>query len=110
MVYINIKDTDPVVYIPANGWGGDHKDLDLTLVNTVDRNEVAIPITTARGAGFLIRLDVDIPAELYAGEWQYTLVADLEETVATGLLVVYDGEKAPAVQYNSENKVIQYGG
>lgn len=110
MVYINIKETAPVVYIPANGWPGGLTALDLTVRNTVDGNEVTVPVETAVAAGFLLRLAVGVPADLYAGEWQYTLTADLEDTIATGLLVAYDGERPQAVEYNGENSVIQYEG
>ena len=110
MVYINIQDTAPVVYIPSNGWAYGLNELALTARNTVDRNEVAIPITPAKSAGFLVRMKLEVPEGLYAGEWEYALVASQKDTIATGLLVAYDGDKTPAVEYNSENKVIQYGG
>lgn len=108
MVYLNLKDTTALVYVPANGWAGDLGALSLLLRNTTDRQEVAVPITDASVEGFLVRLAVSVPDELYAGEWEYTLTAG-EVAVATGLVVVYTG-RAGAVEYESENKVIQYGG
>ena len=112
MVYINIQDTATVVYVPSNGWAYGLNELALTARNTVDRNEVTIPITQAKSAGFLVRMKVEVPEGLYAGEWEYELVAweNPVVNIATVLLVAYDGDKAPAVEYNSENKVIQYGG
>lgn len=109
MVYINIKDTAPAVWLPANGWEGDAESLALSVRNTVDQQTVDLPWVEVTPAGFLLRLDLSgIPEGLHPGEWQYTLTSG-EETIATGLLVAYDGERPEAVQYSSDNKVIQYG-
>ena len=110
MVYINTQDTAPVIYIPSNGWPGGLMCLDLTARNTTDEQEVSIPITSAAPAGFLLRLGVEVPDKMHPGEWQYTLTADLEAVIATGLCKVYDGERPGAVQYKADNKVIQYDG
>ena len=109
MVYINLQDTAPVVYIPANGWPFRAADMAVTLRNTVDGNELALGVTAASRQGFLVKLALAAPSGAYAGEWDYRAVAG-DTVVASGLCCIYDGEKPGSVEYESELNVIQYAG
>lgn len=109
MVYLNLQHQAPGLYVPLNGWPYGFGTLAFTIRNTTDRREVAVPITRAVANGFLVCLQVEVPQELTAGEWQYRLTAnDGADLIATGLLVAYDGEKPGPVEYESEINVIQY--
>ncbi len=112
MVYIDISSTAPVAYIPTNGWDFTATALELRLKNTTDGRAEVLPIVSASLVGFMVCLALQLPEDFYTGEWQYELVEDGEPAVniASGLLMAYDGEKAPAVEYNSANQTIQYGG
>lgn len=109
MVYVDIRNTDPVVFIPSHGWPFVTVGLGLTLKNTTDGREVEVPITGTVRAGFLVRLQLQLPEGFYCGEWQYRLTG-VDGYEATGLLMAYDGEAEPAPEYHGENNVIQYGG
>ena len=109
MVYIDIKNSNPSVFIPANGWKYAAVGLALSVKNTTDGQVLEMPIVSSNAAGFLVCLNLQLPDGFHVGEWQYQLHGTGGH-IATGLLVAYDGERTPAVQYNSENNVIQYGG
>ena len=109
MVYINTQDAAPVAYIPSNGWPYSLADLRLVLRNTTDGREVE-PVLVARSPrGFLLRLSLELPEGFGPGEWQYSLTSG-EDTIATGLLSAYDGNKEGAVQYDEDINAIQYDG
>lgn len=111
MLYINTKETAPVVYIPLNGYPYGYPFMEgcvvLVATNTTDKREVRISPKTASPWGFLVRLSLELPDGFGPGEWEYKFQAD-GITYATGLLVAYDGDKEGAVEYSSELNVIQY--
>lgn len=107
MVYINTQDAAPVAYIPANGWPYSLVGLRLVLRNTTDGREVEPVLVSRSPRGFLLRLSLELPEGFGPGEWQYSLTSG-EDTIATGLLVAYDGDKEGAVEYSSATNVIQY--
>ena len=109
MVYIDISNSAPMVFIPSHGWPFPTVGLVFTLKNTTDGSEVEVPITGCNRAGFLVRLLLRIPEGFYRGEWQYKLTG-VDGYEATGLLMAYDGDAEPAPEYHGENNVIQYGG
>ncbi len=109
MVYIDTTRPNPAAFIPVHGWKYEGVGLAFSVRNTTDGEVLEMPITGSNAAGFLVCLHLLLPEGFHAGEWQYQLTGT-GGLIATGLLVAYDGAKAPAVQYNSENKVIQYGG
>lgn len=110
MVYINTRQDAPAVYIPSNGWDFALAFLALEVRNTTDGRVLELPHTDAVRAGFLVRLQLaSLPEGFGPGEWEYSLVC-MGIKIAGGLLVAVDGEKAGAVEYESEQKVIQYGG
>jgi len=110
MVYVNILSPAPVVYIPLNGWDGQVNGLVLTARNTVDGKAITLGVSAITAVGFMARITLAGVNGLYLGEWEYRLIDSEGVNVATGLLVAYDGEYEPAVQYESDNTVIQYGG
>ena len=109
MVYIDITNEHPSVFIPANDWKYEGVGLALSVKNTTDGQVLEMPIVSSNAAGFLVCIQLQLPDGFHAGEWQYKLTGT-GGFIATGLLVAFDGERTPAVQYNSENNVIQYGG
>lgn len=109
MIYIDITNPVPTVFIPAHGWKYEGVGLALSLKNTTDGRELEMPITSSNAAGFLVCVTVQLPEDFYAGEWQYRLTGT-GGYEATGLLKAYDGGRTPAVQYHSDNVTIQYGG
>lgn len=109
MIYIDITNDHPAVFIPANGWKYEGVGLGLSIRNTTDGEVLDMPIVRSNAAGFLVCLNLQLPDGFHVGEWQYTLTGT-GGFAATGLLMAFDGGRVPAVQYNSENKVIQYGG
>lgn len=109
MLYLNTKAEKAVLYIPYNGWPYDGEELGLTIRNTTDKREVPLIILDTAPAGFLVRVQVDVPAGLIAGEWEYLLTNE-EKPIGQGLLMTYEGEKPGPVQYQTETNIIQYGG
>ena len=108
MIYINLKDPYPLVYIPSNNaWDGEAA-LTLALVNSVDKIRVEPRVASQVRQGYLISLTLGDLDGLHAGEWEYTLEAGATK-IATGLCKAYDGQRPKAVEYKNENKVIQYG-
>ena len=110
MVYVNILSAAPVVYVPLNGWDGNVAELVLSVRNTTDGTEVTPEVSGITAVGFLACITLAGTDGLHTGEWEYRLADALGRPVASGLMVVYTGDYEPAVQYESENKVIQYGG
>ena len=111
MVYINIRQDAPAVYIPSNGWDFTLALLALEVRNTTDGRVLDLPHTEAVRAGFLVRLQLaSLPEGFGVGEWEYSMVC-MGHKIAGGLLVAVDGDNTAApVEYESEQKVIQYGG
>lgn len=109
MVYIDIKDTTPVAFIPAHGWEYTAIGLEFKVKNTTDGREEVLPIISSNRAGFLVCIQVRLPEDFYIGEWQYRL-SGTNGYIAQGLLMAYDGEHQDEVQYQSEFTTIQYGG
>ena len=109
MVYIDIKNERHCVFIPANGWKYEGVGLAFSVKNTTDGEVLEMPIMRSNAAGFLVFLRLQLPEGFHVGEWQYTLTGT-GGFKSTGLMVATDGGQKPAVQYNSEHKVIQYGG
>lgn len=110
MVYVNILSVAPVVYIPLNGWEGSASGLAISVKNTVDGNEVQLTTSSISTVGFMACVTLAGVNGLYTGEWEYSMVDALGASVASGLLVAFNGNYEPAVQYESDNNVIQYGG
>lgn len=109
MVYIDINNRTPVIFIPAHGWEYVAVGLALSVKNTTDGSVMDMPIASSNRAGFLVCLSLQLPEDFYAGEWQYQLTG-VGGDIASGLLMAFDGKKAPAVEYHSANQTIQYGG
>lgn len=108
MVYINTQDAIPVVYIPLNGIPYTQKGQVLVARNTTDGRQVRISPRSASRWGFLVRLTLELPDGFGPGEWEYQFRVGRSITIATGLLVAYDGDKEGAVEYSSATNVIQY--
>lgn len=109
MVYVDTNNPCPTVFIPTHGWHYAAVGLEMTLRNTTDGSEIAVPVTSSSAAGFLVGVTLQMPENFYGGEWQYRLTGT-GGYVATGLLKAIDGNRTPAVQYNSEIITKQYGG
>lgn len=106
MLYIDIRNDAPVVFVPTHG--DDFSGAAFELFNTVDLRRFDVEVTDCVKAGFLQRLTLALPDGFYAGEWQYRMSAAFAES--TGLLTAYDGGRTPALQYDDKVNVIQYGG
>ena len=109
MVYINIKNPAPVVYIPLHGWEGNAGGLQLSAKNTTDHTNIALTTTEVCRVGFLACVHLAGPQDLYPGEWEYTLADALGVPVSTGLMKGYSCDKADPVEYAIETNVVQYG-
>ena len=109
MVYIDSNNPVPTVFIPTHGWKYEGVGLAFTVKNTTDGQELEMPIVGSNVVGYLVCLNLRRPEGFHAGEWQYTLTGTAGY-IANGLLIAQDGKREPAVQYNSENITIQYGG
>lgn len=109
MVYINLKQDAPVLFVPLNGWKvADPSQLELRIVSTADGSEAVAAISEAFPWGWLVRLTLEgNPVGIHAGEWRYTLALG-DRDLATGLLTATDGEPRDT-QYNTQSKVKQYG-
>jgi len=111
MVYININDTAPAVYLPLNGQPFSIGTAALSVRNTTDGRVLDMPIASASVRGFLVLLVLTLPAGFSAGEWEYRFTGNAGAVViASGLVAAHDGQREAPVQYESENNVIQYGG
>lgn len=109
MNYINKEKRVQVLYFPRNGYIPDETPR-LTARDTVGGESVELIVGSCEVRGHLLRMVVEIPDALHAGEWQWSLVFGQGATVcsATGVLQVTDGE-LPGVQYNREITYKQYG-
>lgn len=107
MVYIYNEAESGVIFLPHfdKWWRADF--LTLTLINTTDRQEVAVPIQSVTENGFLLRLQISIPSTLKRGEYRYELNHQVD-VIATGLAQVV-GSEDEAAQYENEQNIVQYG-
>lgn len=111
MVYVNLQDTAPAIYVPLNGWPFGFGTAVLSVKNTTDGRVLELPISQASPRGFLVLLQVVLAEGFGPGEWEYRLTANAgADIICYGLMVAYDGTKKGPVQYERENNVIQYGG
>jgi len=107
MQYVNISERAAVLYFPHGGNCCDGP-LALSVRNTTDGRELDIPVAAVSAAGYLVRIEADVPEGLTAGEWQYTLSSG-GSVVSAGLIVAGDGRDGDAtVEYENEINVIQY--
>ena len=109
MVYIDANENTQQVYFPRNGFTPSG-DLRLTAVSTIDRVEVEFTVFSWEVAGAFLRLVLGLPADLFAGEWEFTLsYVSGASTVLAGGIIVATEDSAAVTQYNMAINYKQYG-
>lgn len=105
MIYIANMTDAQVLLVPRNGEpvsGG----LRLRLRNTVDHQEVDVPVTDLQTSDIYANVSVELPEGLASGEYEYRLSAE-DVTVSRGLLIV-GGYAANLRQHEETIKYKQY--
>lgn len=105
MIYIaNMTDAQALL-VPRNGEPVSGS-LRLRLRNTVDHQEVDVPVTDLQTSDIYANVSVELPEGLASGEYEYRLSAE-DGTVSTGLLIV-GGYAANLHQHEETIKYKQY--
>lgn len=109
MNYIDMTRTPQVLYFTRGGFTPTAAPT-LSAENTTDHATAAFTVSSCEVRGYLLRLAVAIPQDVYPGEWELTLTIPVgTSTVALkGLAIITDGE-TPGVEYNREITCKQYG-
>ena len=97
MIYLKSTKT---VFVPKSRMA--EKGVVFSLKNTVSQMVIAQNVTELRSMELYFSFEVDLPAEMPSGEYEYTL-SDDAGVLSTGLLIM--GEAVSPTEYN---KVIQY--
>ena len=82
----------------------------LSAENTTDHATAAFTVSSCEVRGYLLRLAVAIPQDVYPGEWELTLTIPVGTSAVAlkGLAIITDGV-TPGVEYNREITCKQYG-